>query len=404
VHIESDMNFDGPRRIRPDERQDGYRLFELCFGHNISSGLDDTDSRAGDGGWYVMLPTSGSFLGKPVSQINISHSQVSFSGCRLKIGSIGGVCTHPDFRNLGLAGQILEHCAHQLKQEGAQVMLISGGRGLYTRTGNVPAMRFFHFQLLSECYSKSPFLPKVTLRPFDSGVTADFARIYQSEAVGYVRSLAEYPDYFSIGRTWLVEVDSSPLAYLVLQQPWEHRDGQDHGVREVWEYAGGRLALAAGLAQLLDGTGDSTLPHFKELRLAVPWQDFDLVHCMQALGQCGEPGSLPGHTLRLIDFPALRQDLEPYIAARLPDRLLRGLRFEQSGPLLVNPDLGDRTGDRCAIVCDNQRLEMSTAGMTRLVFGDWESPVETWAVGSDLVEVVNSLFPLPSFQPGLNYR
>ena len=406
----SDLQFEGPRRIRKQERMDGYNLFELCFGHKITSNAEaEEDVSDQDKGWIVMLPAEGPFQGKPVSQIGIDQHQVQFSGCRLQIGSIGGVSTHPDFRGLGLAGRILEYCAGKLKTGGARLMLISGMRGLYTRTGNVPAMRFQYFQLQAGSSFQPSRLPEVTLRPFTQSDQAVCARIYQSEAVGYQRKLEDYPDSFSPGTAWIVEMDAVPTAYLLLHVPWEYRGDSQCPVREIYEFAGSRLALLAGFSHLLKGEAALPgLPSFNELRLAVPWQDADLVRLLQPLKTAGNLDTLGGHTMRLIDFPALRADLEPYIAARLPLRLRSGLLFEQTGPYLVDPDLGPDTGDRCAISCESHRLELNTADMTRLVFGDWKTsdilPPSVLPADSSLKEVIESLFPLPSFQPGLNFR
>jgi len=405
----NDIKFEGPRPIRKHERVDGYKLFEICFGHPISSNEDEFDHpSAQDKGWQVMLPASGSFKGKPVSQISTDLHQIKFNDCHLRIGSIGGVSTHPDFRGLGLAGKILSSCASQLKEQGSQLMLVSGMRGLYTRTGNVPAMRFYHFRL-NDSSVRSAYLPQVTLRPLNAADMPACARIYQSEAVSYVRKLNEYPASFSPGRAWIVEIDAVPVAYLLLYVPWEHRNGPEQGVREVLEYAGSRLALTAALSQILAGTTiQPQLPQLNELRLSVPWQDLDLIQLLQPLAASSSQETLLGHTMRLINFPAVLDNLEPYIAARLPQETAGKLHFEQSGPLLVDPDLGERSGDFCAIQWEKHRLELSTGDMTRLVFGDWDfskTPQNlSLPTGSPLIEIVKALFPLPSFQPGLNFR
>ncbi len=90
--------------------------------------------------------------GVPVSKIGIYHSRVSVYGSHLRVGSIGGVCTHPDYRGLGLATRLLDYCTRKLTDEGARLMLISGVRGLYTRAGCVTA------QDLAYCAQTWPIL------------------------------------------------------------------------------------------------------------------------------------------------------------------------------------------------------------------------------------------------------
>jgi GNAT superfamily N-acetyltransferase len=392
------MEFEGPRRIRAEERQGGYDLFEICFGHKIPMDPEEPVSEAELSNWYVMVPREGPFMGKPVSQIGIFHSQVQIGGSRLRVGSIGGVCTHPDFRNLGLAGQVLGHCARQLKEEGARLMLISGGRGLYTRTGNVEAMRLNFVGLSANLIHELASWPQVTVRQSREDDRSILAKLYQMEPVSFIRLLEEYPDPLNPDWTWIIELDGTPVAY-VLKLPWDNEPGDFIAS----EYAGSRLALAAGLSRMLSDLDGPAKIH--KITIGIPWQDQDLLQLLVAMGADCSHETLYGHTMRLINFPALLGDLEDYIAARLPESLRTGLRFEQAGPLLEDPGLPGNSDDRCAIVLNGSRLELSTAQMTRLVMGDWEEATSRdLPCGETLREVVRSLFPLPSFLPGLNYR
>jgi hypothetical protein len=55
-----------------------------------------------------------------------------------------------------------------------------------------------------------------------------------------------------------------------------------------------------------------------------------------------------------------------------------------------------------AITRGQERLELDGAAMTRLVMGAPEG--EMPACSEALSKVISTLFPLPSFLPGLNYR
>ena len=89
------------------------------------------------------------------------------------------------------------------------------------------------------------------------------------------------------------------------------------------------------------------------------------------------------------------------LQARLDKNLLRGLRFEQSGPLL-----GGIGNDRYAITRGTERLELDGAQMTRLVMGSTDVEAASLPVPTSgaLREAISALFPLPSFLPGLNYH
>ena len=193
-----------------------------------------------------------------------------------------------------------------------------------------------------------------------------------------------------------MEREGQPAAYMLLTTDWQSARLPEAPLRAVHEYAGSRVALAAGLAAAARQPGVETLS------VAVPWQDADLIHL---LGESAGPpqwAGIRGHTLRIINFPGLLADLREYVRSRLGPALRRGLRCEQSGPLL-----GDQGGDRCAIARGRDRLELSAAEMTALVMGAPLAAGESAALPplpGALDEIVPALFPLPSFLPGLNYH
>ena len=401
------IDFDGPRLIRREELRSAREVFKLCFGSGFDDSMDEAYAPPPRGGWAVMLPASGPLQGRVVSQIGMDHHTLEFEHNSLFIGSIGGVSTHPDFRNLGLAGRLLAHCTAALRQEGARLLLISGDRGLYLRTGNVPAMCFDSFILQSNPALQAALRGNVTVRMLTEADAPACARIHQSDPVHYLRQAEMYRSEFYPGGSWMVELDGKPAGYLLMRIPWEFEDDAQCGVREVNDYAGSRETLVEGIKLLLSG-GCEAFNQFniRELRLDAAWQDTQFTRCLAEMGTRQEPIPLPGHTMRLINFPALRGDLEAYIAGRLPEALTPDLRFEQSGPLLVDPGQAQAGDGQCAIVWQQQRLELATAEMTRLVMG---SPQQAPGAGypgvpSVLGQIISALFPLPSFLPGLNYR
>jgi hypothetical protein len=293
--------------------------------------------------------------------------------------------------------------AQQLAREGARLMLISGERGLYTRLGNVRAMRFTSFTLkvpLSPLPSASAFATRL----ITESDLASCARLYLAEAVRFVRPVEKFQDALDHQCGWLIEQEGVPRAYLLLQTSWDDMGNPDQGIYDVTEYAGSRLALAAGLRQMLS-TDAYLQPAIRELHMAIPWQDVDLLQSLEGINSQTGVTSLPDHTMRLLNFPALRQDLAAYIAARLPIKLRLGLRFEQFGPLQADPGGGEASDGRMAVAWKSgkitERLELSCAEMTALVMGGYGAQPE---LRGALAEIVPALFPLPSFLVGLNYQ
>lgn len=387
--------FDGPRLIRPEERSASRRLSRICFSDLPDDEQPEEDfslpGESGEDETYLFA-----HQGKPVAQISIFYSRLLVYGSVLRIGSIGGVCTHPDFRGYRLASRLMHHCTQKLVQGGAGLMLISGGRGLYTRLGNVPSGKYACFTLRA---GEHPVPENIRLRPVQPGDAALCSRLYQAEAVRFPRRVSVFAEAFHphpIGfhaEEWVVEMDGQPAAYLMLSVPWDSMDQPEAGERTINEFAGSRVALAGAAAAAVNQPG------IRELRVPVPWQDADLIALLRQTGDRSEWVPLQDHTMRIINFPVLMRGLQPYMRAALPPALLRGLRFEQSGPLLV----GDGEG-QCAIVRGRDRLELTTAAMTNLVMGDPRGMLGDLRFPGALAEILPALFPLPSFHPGLDYH
>ena len=378
-------DLDGPRLLLAEERQASDELSRLCFGRSF---VGEGEPWEQPGETHVIA-----CQGKPVSQISLFHTLLLVQGSAVQVGSIGGVCTHPDYRGHGLASLLMGHCADRLLAGGARLMLISGERGLYTRLGCARVGRYASFTLRPGQLGPAP--ARVRLRPAQAADALACSRLYQAEAVHFSRPLERFtrrlahPEY-TAAENWLVELDGRPAAYLLLRLPWEYLHNPQAGVRSLEEYAGERLAIAAALAQM----------SLAELRLAIPWQDFELIDWLSQRGARPTWAPLPEHTLRILDFPGLMADLRPYRLARLDAADLQELRVAQRGPLLK-----ERRADRAEISLGAERLELDGAALASLVMG---SPGEPAALRKlrpgRLRAALSALFPLPSFLPGLDYQ
>lgn len=379
------QELDGPRLVRREELAAARQLAATCFPgfvDEITAEEIEAYVPPARGGLQIIC-----HQGQPVAQISITHSQVDVYRSPLHVASIGGVCTHPDYRGRGLGTQLLAYCARKLRDNGARLMLISGGRGLYLRAGCVAAGMFEYFALKPRRVRSE--LKEITVRPATEADAPLCASLYQAEAVRFVRRVGDFAGHFRHreeypeAEDWIVEVAGRPAAYLFLRVPWEYIHRRDAGVREVSEYAGSRVALASALPVLM------AKHSLQGLRLFVPFQDVDFALLLRRQQVTGERVPLPGHTMRIVDFPGLMADLRPYVEGRLTEDLQYGLHFEQEG-------------DAYAIARGQERLDLDGAAMTRLVMGTpgGEMPACPEALGKG----ISALFPLPSFLPGLNYR
>src|SRR5262249_37944460 len=66
----------------------------------------------------------------PVSHVGVCIREVVILGVRLTVASIGAVCTDPTHRGRGLASALMADARRYAQEQGASLMLISGGRNL----------------------------------------------------------------------------------------------------------------------------------------------------------------------------------------------------------------------------------------------------------------------------------
>lgn len=116
---------------------DGDRYMESSFPALFQAGISHSY------GAFTPEGTLVSFMGMVPVQVQSGTFTISAY-------SIGAVCTHPDYRGQGLAGQLLELCRQHARSAGASVLFISGDRSLYTRAGSVPFGQVSTFKLSSD--------------------------------------------------------------------------------------------------------------------------------------------------------------------------------------------------------------------------------------------------------------
>jgi len=390
--------YDGPHLVRQDELIASEKLFRICFGG------PEIDNEAEILANYVPPKRGGVYLlahqGKPVSQLGTFHDHIKMYDGDIRTGSIGGVCTHPDYQGKQLASHLLEYCTQQLVDEGAKLMLISGAHGIYTRLGNVSHGRFISFSFNIEHSGQWRSTPAdLIVRKATEADALICSQLYQAEPVHFIRRKSDFSvilhnpmsNPYVHSEQWIIERSGQTVAYLFLGSEWGVELGA--GIRHVGEYAGSRLALADSLNIIM------TSNNLRKLFWSVAWQDVELMHLLQSGGNNGTVMPLYGHTLRIINFPGFINDLRPILRAWLDANLLRGLSFEQSGPLL-----GGLGADQYTITRGTDRLQLDGASMTRLIMGDTNIEARSIHLPGALAEIIPALFPLPSFLPGLNYH
>jgi predicted N-acetyltransferase YhbS len=366
---------DGPRPPRPDETDDLEDLAALCFGfpRPASRSRRRRAPRRSLGGRVIVAD------GRPIAHVHIVYNRLSIYGALVKIASFGGVCTHPDYRGRGLASQLLAYCLREVRDAGAALVLISGTRGLYRRTGAVPAGPVWHANVQAEALRRPR--RSVSVRRAEHCDWPAIASLHHAEPVRFLRTGEFFsrllpPD--SHRDIWLAEMDGKPLAYLCLSHMWGIPD-RDR-VRALGEYAGARAAVLAALPLLLRAA------ELGGIRLSVPQFDQELTYLLRAQGHQLRAGTMPDHTIRLVNLPGLMKALRPYLRAHLSASELRRLECEQAD-------------DTFRFALSDHRAEMGVSEAGRLLFDGKRIP----RISGDLHRALSLLTPIPIPLPGLNY-
>ena len=317
--------------------------------------------------------------GRPVSYILHVVAEVSVHGCRLKVASIGGVCTDPAYRKRGYAGRVLEQTLQRATAAGARVLIVSGDRSLYRRNHCVPAGELLATTITREA------LPQIdtglAVRRFTISDWPALSPLNAAEPVHFVRSadfFAKCCFWWDISQPeiWVVSKAGRPLAYLSLFPPW--RD-EKRASRFVGDYAGSRAAILDALPLIFQASEVAEI-HFRFLK-----QDRELSYLMASRGFKVGQATLSG-THRILNLPGLMRDLRPYLAGRLPRRQLRQLSFDQQG-------------ETCVFSLASQQAAVGLSQAASLILGGPRVP----RIGGELGDVLRSVFPVPFPMPGFNY-
>lgn len=330
--------------------------------------------------------------GQTVSRVGLWERDVYVYGCNFRVGCIGGVWTKEEYRGRGYATRLLESAIKRTWQDGGDILLVSGDRGLYRRLDCVAAAPYYFFKISKADVEN---FPRGTVEPeeYCDEDLLDLVRIYQTEPVRYHRTIEHFesdmdkrhwwpiwPGWFHVKpNTYILHCESQNLAYVVVQ-PFTRRHSK---VREVaiCEYAGSRSALVEAIPWIFKKYD------VEKLLVWVSPFDLEFKHLLKKMGLKPEVEDLPGHTIRIVDFQRLSRRLQPYFEVYLGSRNAELLNLSQEHGFYT-------------IEFQNQRFQFDSRMIGRLVFGSVEEPLKIHENG-ELATILKKVFPIPFPWPGL---
>ena len=386
---------DGPRPLRSDEWDQLNELVSVVFRPTMFAAYPQLFNEQNRQNLRVVAED-----GKVVCHVGMIERSASVAGCRVDVACIGAVATYDAYRGRGFASHTFQDCCDKAAADGVDLMLISGGRGLYTRVGCRPIGQDWDFVLDASNVGglRSPENATLAVTPVGVERAADLRVLYQSEPVRFLRPADDWRMAFEShvvmarpAEYWGIVAGERSIAYLIVNPPSALRRAPgDPPTARVAEYAGDRAAIVAVLPRLLD--------HYGAERLTIHVAGHDVVlrtHLSEAR-IAGTPSPSWG-TLRVINFVQLMERCRPLLAENIGAAAAADLRFaadERPGSAL-----GGFTIRRGADVVRIPDLGMLAQYLFGLPGGASIEPEGSPALVAALAEAL----PLPALWYGITY-
>jgi predicted N-acetyltransferase YhbS len=321
---------DGPRALRADEWPSLNELVSTVFRPTMFESYPQLFNEENREHLRVVAED-----GKIVCHVGMTQRSATLAGCAVEVACIGAVATDEAYRGRGFASAAFQDCCDLAAAAGVDLMLISGGRGLYTRVGCRRVGAYWDYVLDAvpgSAASASEGAGDYALAPLAAEHLPAVAGLYQAEPVRFLRPPEDWARAFACrvvmaGKSdfWGLWAGETLVAYVIAHPPRTPRPEGAPAIVRVVEYAGDRVAVASALPRLL------ARYEAEHLRLPVADGDAALRAHLRRAGSEGMPGTAWG-TLRVINFPQLMERCRPLLAERLGGRPARALRFSADAP------------------------------------------------------------------------
>jgi len=344
--------------------------------------------------------------GKIVCHVGMTQRAASLLGCRIDVASIGAVATLDEYRGKGHASAAFQDACDKAARDGIDLMLISGGRGLYLRAGcrTVGLDHDFTLDTAAAARLESVRPPGgggFTFTPLTAAHIPELRNLYAAEPVRYIRRAEDWQMALECGVVmntaadfWGVRLGDVLVAYVVVHQPAKarRREGEPTVTRVV-EFAGQRAAILAALPELRRRYGT------EHVRIHAQGSDPVFARVLHHATRSEGTDSGFSGTLRVINFPQLMDRCRPLLAERMGWAAARDMTFEtDSPPGSAEGGFTIRRGTHTVRVGDLGSLAGLLFGARKLGEGD---TIPTGDV--TLLRDLQAALPLPSLWYGISY-
>jgi len=326
--------------------------------------------------------------GRLVSFMGLVPSVIRIGPAVLQVYSLGSVCTHPDYRGKGIAGDILNEIFTHIDEAGASMLFVSGGRSLYSRVGCYTFGQVYGYQLSPTCLADMDHREDkngLVIREMRSTDWFELHQLTQRETVRFEQSIWDLAQLLEAGavasnvkhklHSLVAEREGHIQAMVIYSVPTA---SSTEGSPEVCHYAGDRSAVRALFECALSAHA------LDEMYITVPAHDIAM---QEQLKDVPREDRKCGGTLKIIRPERLLEQIRPYLAERSQ---------ETAAALTVSSEENGNT----LITIGEQAVEVTPEELMDVLFGS----TAAISMKEELRILLSRVFPIPlPFNGGLNF-
>ncbi|WP_169729959.1 GNAT family N-acetyltransferase [Thermicanus aegyptius] len=271
--------------------------------------------------------------GKLVSFMGLVPGVVKVGEAKLKIFSLGSVCTDPLYRGRGYASRLLEEVVVYAKEAQASLLLVSGTLPLYRRIGCHPFGNVRRYRLPPDLLRSLPstihsgylIRERKSTDILEMALLADRREVAYAQSLFDLSTLLEQEAFASCVKMrhqiWVAEKNGRLEGYLVVGVP--KKSGDPPRKREVdskeesflsdtpinpekllaIEWAGNPHAVVALMAHAVRAEKETILD------IPIPKHEKELHRLMSSIPYAEEPNQ---GTVKILNLEVLNEQLKPY--------------------------------------------------------------------------------------------
>jgi len=327
--------------------------------------------------------------GNPISHVGIWEGTILIYGCLFKIGMIGSVCTHPDYRGRGYASALVKDAFSKMKRDHVDFVLVSGFRSLYKRAGYVEAGRVYVYRIKRGDLHLNMNRNHISIAPYKMGHAKDLVEVYQREPVRYRRSLEEFRLLADRGfkcnnvklKSYIAKIGGRPIAYIATEFL------RNENEPSIIEYAGPRDIVLCLIENLFKDLNAETI------KLTVPHHDLSMLYLLEEEKLEKSPSKALA-SMAIINPYSFLEKIQPYLEERIGKKEAHKFIF-------------DLKHDKIKLYLNEEEVDFQDSRALTLLF--FEAPEKLIVPPQPKVKIepypesLLNVLPLPTPIYGLNY-